>query len=51
MRSGSTARTWTNGRKTAEAAKIEQRYRAAWAKAEEPTTTSCKCIPSIQGFP
>ncbi len=33
--------------KTADAEKIEQRYRAAWAKAEEPTTTSCKCIPSI----
>jgi tetratricopeptide (TPR) repeat protein len=33
--------------KTAEAAEVTGRYEAAWAKADEPTTTSCKCIPSI----
>jgi tetratricopeptide (TPR) repeat protein len=33
--------------KTAEAAEVEEQYRTTWAKADEPTTTSCKCIPSI----
>ena len=28
-----------------EAAEVERLYLAAWAKADEPTTTSCKCIP------
>jgi hypothetical protein len=32
--------------KTAEAAEVKERYAAAWAKADEPTTTSCKCIPT-----
>lgn len=32
--------------RTAEAADVESRYLAAWAKADEPTKTSCKCIPS-----
>jgi len=30
----------------AEAEKFERQYQAAWAQADEPTTTSCKCIPS-----
>jgi tetratricopeptide (TPR) repeat protein len=30
-----------------EAAEIEEQHLATWAKADEPTTTSCKCIPSI----
>lgn len=33
--------------KTAEAMKVEARYQAVWAKADEPTTTSCKCLPSV----
>jgi tetratricopeptide (TPR) repeat protein len=32
---------------TAEAAEVKAQYDASWAKADEPTTTSCKCIPSI----
>ncbi len=28
-----------------EAADVERRYQIAWAGADEPTTTSCKCIP------
>ncbi len=31
--------------KIAEAKKIEKQYRSVWAKADAPTTTSCKCIP------
>jgi len=31
--------------KADEAAEVERQYLAAWAKADEPTTTSCKCIP------
>jgi tetratricopeptide (TPR) repeat protein len=31
--------------KTVEAAKVLAQYQAAWSKADEPTTTSCKCIP------
>ncbi len=33
--------------KTAEAATVRARYEAAWAKADEPTETSCECIPEI----
>jgi tetratricopeptide (TPR) repeat protein len=31
--------------RTAEAEEYELRYRQAWAGADEPITTSCKCIP------
>ncbi len=33
--------------RTADAQQVEEEYRLAWAKADEPTTTSCKCIPAI----
>lgn len=32
--------------KTAEAAGVREQYKKAWSKADEPTTTSCKCIPT-----
>lgn len=32
--------------KLAEADEVEQRYRQAWSKADELTTTSCKCLPN-----
>ncbi len=31
--------------KMQEARQIEREYRRVWARADEPTTTSCKCIP------
>jgi tetratricopeptide (TPR) repeat protein len=31
--------------RTAEATEVAARYRRAWARADAPTTTSCKCIP------
>jgi tetratricopeptide (TPR) repeat protein len=31
--------------KTKEAGEFERKYQLAWAHADEPTTTSCKCIP------
>ncbi|MFT5048980.1 MAG: tetratricopeptide (TPR) repeat protein [Chlamydiales bacterium] len=31
--------------KTAEAQDFERQHKVAWAEADEPTTTSCKCIP------
>lgn len=31
----------------AEATEVEAKYEASWAKADEPTTTSCKCIEEI----
>lgn len=31
--------------KMQEASQVEREYRRAWAHADEPTTTSCKCIP------
>jgi tetratricopeptide (TPR) repeat protein len=31
--------------KTEEAGRVKQAYERVWAKADEPTTTSCKCIP------
>lgn len=33
--------------KVAEAKTIEKQHRRVWVKADEPTTTSCKCIPKI----
>jgi tetratricopeptide (TPR) repeat protein len=33
--------------KTQHAAETRQRYETVWAKADENTTTSCKCIPEI----
>jgi len=33
--------------KTEEAASVEAEYHSTWAKADEPTTTSCKCLPGI----
>ena len=33
--------------RTAEAEQCEEAYRRAWSKADEPITTSCKCIPTI----
>ncbi len=32
-------------RKLAEAEEAKKQYRASWSKADEPTTTSCKCLP------
>jgi tetratricopeptide (TPR) repeat protein len=32
--------------KQAEAVAVERQYERAWAHADEPTTTSCKCIPT-----
>ena len=31
--------------KMQEASRIEREYDRVWARADEPTTTSCKCIP------
>ncbi len=31
--------------KIEQARKVEDQYRTAWSRADEPTTTSCKCIP------
>ncbi len=31
--------------KMQEASQVEREYRRVWARADEPTTTSCKCIP------
>ena len=31
--------------KSAEAEEVERRFQVAWAKADEPTSTSCKCLP------
>lgn len=39
-------RALTGQGKTAEALEVERQYRAAWSKADEPTTTSCKCLPN-----
>ena len=33
--------------KTAEAAEALRLHEKAWAKADAPTTTSCKCIPAV----
>ncbi len=33
--------------RTAEAEEVRKRYEEAWAKADQPTETSCKCIPSV----
>lgn len=33
--------------KTKEAGRVAQAFRFAWAKADEPLTTSCKCIPRL----
>ncbi|MEE8468585.1 MAG: tetratricopeptide repeat protein, partial [Planctomycetota bacterium] len=33
--------------RTAEARQFEQEYELAWSKADEPITTSCKCIPTL----
>ncbi len=33
--------------KTSEAAEVMRRHEAAWAKADEATTTSCKCLPDL----
>lgn len=32
--------------KSAEAQEVERRFQLAWAKADEPTTTSCLCLPN-----
>ncbi|MCH7839011.1 MAG: tetratricopeptide repeat protein, partial [Planctomycetes bacterium] len=32
--------------KMQEASQVEREYRRVWARADEPTTTSCKCIPN-----
>ena len=37
--------------KIKDARETEQQYRTAWANADEPTTTSCKCIPKTYGAP
>jgi len=33
--------------KDAEAREFERLHRAAWSKADEPLTTSCKCLPNV----
>ncbi len=33
--------------RASEAADVERQYQRAWARADAPTTTSCKCIPEL----
>ena len=33
--------------RTSAADRVDAEYRRAWADADEPTTTSCKCIPAM----
>ena len=33
--------------RTAESKQVEAEYRRAWSRADEPITTSCRCIPTL----